>query len=274
MARGRASAEDDKPSSLKSAAADPTEEGGRWQPNPANLRGQALAPDLEAIGSFIRDMIKRGAIVELIARRLEHVEVADDGREVDGADLEAVAEPRFDRPARETAREREPAAHLEEEAGAAARVVGRARSQPRDQPEGAEPPHAGVLQADVARRGSVREPSATEARAERHARMKETEHRQRAGATRSKPVPLWRAERNRAVDLERQEPWLVGGGARRRREPEQSQYDEREKTKVRHAELSGGDSSEPHRASVSLSDELAPSLSDRRRDLPRKPADP
>ena len=30
-------------------------------------RAQALAPDLEAIGGFIREMIKRGAIIELIA---------------------------------------------------------------------------------------------------------------------------------------------------------------------------------------------------------------
>lgn len=67
MSRRPASTQDDKPSPPKFAAARPTEEAGWSQPKQVDLRGQALAPDLEAIGRFIRDMIKRGAIVELIA---------------------------------------------------------------------------------------------------------------------------------------------------------------------------------------------------------------
>jgi len=67
MSRRPASSRDDKPSPAKSAAAGTTEEGGQSQAKAINPRAQALAPDLAAIGSFIRDMIKRGAIVELVA---------------------------------------------------------------------------------------------------------------------------------------------------------------------------------------------------------------
>lgn len=67
MSRRAASTQDDKPSSPTSAAACPTGEGGRSQVKSLDPRAQALAPDLEAIGGFIREMIKRGAIIELIA---------------------------------------------------------------------------------------------------------------------------------------------------------------------------------------------------------------
>src|SRR5690606_18937999 len=67
MSRRAASTQDDKPSSRTSAAACPTGEGGRSQVKSLDPRAQALAPDLEAIGGFIREMIKRGAIIELIA---------------------------------------------------------------------------------------------------------------------------------------------------------------------------------------------------------------
>jgi transposase len=69
--------------------------------NKADLRGQALAPDLEVIGRFITDMIARGAIAELIASVLALLQRM---REINAELMARVATKSRKRPPSETLR--------------------------------------------------------------------------------------------------------------------------------------------------------------------------
>jgi transposase len=73
----------------------------RLKPTKVDLRGQALAPDLEVIGRFLADMIARGAIAELIASVLALLQRM---REINAELMARIATKSRKRPPSETLR--------------------------------------------------------------------------------------------------------------------------------------------------------------------------